>query len=178
MGLFLDEHPIRFRPDEIVEADEIFLKPLLVNGDETDDETRWLPVIGMIARGGGPVALDIVESRSTNNMAPAMLSHLPSRDTIVITDGHRSYGFLKRVNNYVVCQKAHYGATVCPVVREERIGQGAPFKVHTNTIEGFWSQLRCRLHASHGWEARYLPYILFEFQFRSLNLPVTAALRV
>lgn len=49
--------------------------------------------------------------------------------------------------------------------------------VHTNTMEGYWSQLRTWLHTSHGWPADYLPLYLCEGMFRSLHLLLTVALQ-
>ncbi len=51
------------------------------------------------------------------------------------------------------------------------------YPVHTNTIEGYWSQFRTYLHTSHGWPADYLPLYLAECMFRSLHLPLSVALQ-
>ena len=49
----------------------------------------------------------------------------------------------------------------------------ATVRVHTYTIEGYWSLLRTYLHTSHGWTDHYLPLFLHESMFRSLHLPLS-----
>lgn len=178
MSSYIDSHPILFKPGDIVEVDEIFLKPLLERNQENPDESVWHPIIGCIDRKSGRVALEICQTHSTRDIRQPILSHFPSRVTTVVTDRHRSFAFLGRYVHHVWCTKRHRGSAVYPVTRWEQTPHGESFKVHTNTIEGFWSDLRLHIHASHGWTAEYLPLFLREAEFRSLRLPLTTVIRV
>jgi hypothetical protein len=134
-------------------------------------------VIGCIARDGGRVALDICKSHARYDIQPAIMSHFPSRDTTVITDEHKSFQFLDHKVLHEWCQKERRGAASWPEPHEAKTRDDRTYSAHTNTIEGYWSQLRLELHASHGWTADYLPLFLYECQFRSLHLPLTALLQ-
>ena len=50
--------------------------------------------------------------------------------------------------------------------------------VHTNTIEGFWSEFRSKLHWSRGWPAAYMSYILAEFMYRKGRMSPLIALQI
>ena len=177
MDQYLKEHPIKFKPTDIVEIDELYLKPLRPDLNEFKERPAWKPIIGSIARGGGPVALDICDSHSTRDIMPSIMSHLPSHDTTVITDEHRSFTFLNREVLHEWCHKERRGSAAWPVTHMAETHDSRPYTVHTNTIEGYWSDLRLHLHASHGWTADYLPLFLSECMFRSLHIPITTLLR-
>jgi hypothetical protein len=174
---FLTAHPILFSGDEIVEIDELYLKPLRPGLDEFEERGKWAPVIGLISRQTGAVALEIAPSHSTRDIAPLIRRHLPSLNTSVITDEHKSFQFLDDESLHEWCEKERRGPACWPRPKSSLTQRGEPFSVHTNTIEGYWSQLRTWLHASHGWTADYLPLFLYECMFRSTHRPLTTLLR-
>ena len=178
MAEYIDANPVKFDDDDIVEIDEIYLKPLRPNGDETDEKAVWKPIIGCIGRKSGCVALDICDSHQTRDIQENIKSHFRSGDTPVITDQHKSFRFLDRTFLHSWCKKVHIGTNVYPKHARSETRYGRTYQVHTNTIEGYWSKLRLKLHASHGWEAGCLPKILNECQFRSLGISLTTVLRV
>lgn len=178
MTSYNDSHPITYGPGDVVEIDEMYMKPLLETNEEDSDERTWHPIIGLIARESGLAALHICETHSTEHIRPVILPHLPSPLTTVITDQHASFIFLKDHVHHLWCIKEHRGAAVYPVVRTEDTEVLETVHVHTNTIEGFWSQVRRYVHASHGWTADYLPLILNEFQFWSRRISLATILQV
>jgi hypothetical protein len=93
------------------------------------------------------------------------------------TDEHKSFDFLgQRYQHTNALYEHRAGAKWLLPYYAARPGEER-YKVHTNTIEGYWSLLRTHLHASHGWPAHYLPLFLSECMFRSLHLPLSIALR-
>lgn len=50
MSNYIESHPILFKPGDIVEVDELYLKPLLETNQENPDESVWHPIIGCIDR--------------------------------------------------------------------------------------------------------------------------------
>jgi transposase len=173
---FITAHPIRFGHGEIVEIDELYLKPLR-HYDEEEEKTMWPPLIGMISRDTGAVALELAPSHATADIRNPIESHLPAPDTRVVTDEAKSFDFLHQQYQHANALYEHRGgAKWCLPVVAARPGE-PPYRVHTNTIEGYWSLLRTWLHTSHGWPAAYLPLYLAECMFRSLHLPLTVALQ-
>jgi hypothetical protein len=172
---YMFHHPIRFPPDEIVEIDELYLPALQPIPDAYEEQPppRW--VIGCIGRNTGWVALDIADDHTTATIRPLIESHLPHNDTITITDKHPSFKFLEEdhPHYWAVKQKAGSAMWAVPFEQQTRVGT---IVVHSNTIEGYWSQFRRRLHDSHGWPAEYIPLVLCEHMFRSLHIPLTAAI--
>jgi hypothetical protein len=178
LSSYMNDHPVQFGPNEIVEVDELYVEALRVVDQQTGKQVRWPPIIGCISRSSGAVALQVCLTHATVDIKPFILSHLSSSLTVVITDRAASFGFLKDHVKHVWAEKVHVFVHVIPVTRFETAGNIGRFQVHTNTIEGFWSLVRLRLHESHGWKADYLPLILSELEYRSLRIPLTVALQV
>lgn len=178
MAQFNEAHPVIFAPGDIVELDELFVKALLPKRNRKTKKGVWPPIIGCIARGSGVVALEMCRSHATLDIRRPILKHFSSHLTTVLTDRHASFNFLGNNLNHVWCTKNKIGAAVIPNVTIEDSGHLTTFKNHTNTIEGLWSQVRRKLHASHGWTAAYTHLILAEVQFRSLSLPLYTAFKV
>lgn len=175
---YMEAHPVNYGPGDIVEVDELYVAALRKVDRRSGEQIGWPPIIGCIARSSGVVALRICLSHATADIEEFLLSHLPSPLTTVITDGHASFNFLDDYVNHVWCQKIHVGSHVIPITRYETAVNVGTFLVHTNTIEGYWAQVRLRLHESHGWQAEYLPLILYELEFRSLQIGLAVALQV
>jgi hypothetical protein len=137
-------YPIIFGPFEIIEIDEIYLKPLRSNGEVDERKSEWMPIIGCISRNTKCVTLHICKSHKVCDIRESIMSHFVSDDTTVITDRHKSFGFLDRVLGHKWCTKRHIGANVYPVVVSGQTKFSVPFQIHTNTIEGFWSNFRLK----------------------------------
>ncbi len=173
---YIAEHPISFPADEIVEIDELYVKALRDPASD-DEKASWPPIIGMIGRHTGWVALEITPTHSTADIQAPILSHLPHSATVVFSDEAASFNFLRRHCDYKQAWYAKRGGAKWLEPHREHLAHGQLVTVHTNTIEGYWSQLRTWLHASHGWFADYLPLFLSECMFRSLHIPLSIALR-
>lgn len=176
LAAYMAEHPIHFGVDEIVEIDELYLKPLRQPGEE-DEKGSWPPVIGMIGRQSGNVALEIAPSHSSRDMRPFVEAHLPAENTRVITDEAASYNFLMQHYFFNNALYEHRGGAKWVLPNWAARPGEERYQLHTNTIEGYWSQLRTWLHASHGWPADYLPLFLSECMYRSLHMPLSITLR-
>jgi hypothetical protein len=130
----------------------------------------------MIGRQSRAVALEIAPTHATRDIRPLIEPHLPHENTRVVTDEHKSFDFLHQRYQHVNALYEHRaGAKWCLPVVASGMG-GERYRVHTNTIEGYWSLLRTHLHASHGWPADYLPLFLSECMYRSLRIPLSVAL--
>jgi hypothetical protein len=176
LAAYMSDHPIRFAADEIVEIDELYLKPLREPGSE-EEKSSWPPVIGMVGRHSGHVALEIAPSHATRDIRDPILSHLPHRSTVVFTDEAASFNFLSDHCDYKKAWYTKRGGAKWLDPHREHLAHGRMVTVHSNTIESYWSQLRTWLHASHGWPADYLPLFLSECMFRSLHIPLSVPLR-
>ena len=177
MHHWLSEHPIVYGPADFVEIDELYLKPLKAP-DVDGRRGAWPPVIGMIRRTTGAVALEVSASHKTADIRAPILRHFPYRTTVVFTDEAASFNFLARHVDYKKAWYAKRGSAKWLSPRREHRAHGQLVVVHTNTIEGYWAKLRGHLHASRGWKQDYLPLFFADCMFRSLNLPLTSVLSV
>jgi hypothetical protein len=173
---YIQAHPIRFPADEIVEIDELYLRPLQPTREQREEGRPRVWVIGCIGRNTGWVGLDIANDHTTATIRPLIEAHIPHNSTVCITDKDQSFNCLKERHPHYLSEKRKAGGALWVVTynAETELGTVA---VHSNTIEGYWSQFRRMLHDSHGWPAEYLRHILSEYMFRSLRLPLTAAIR-
>jgi hypothetical protein len=99
---YMTSNPISFSDDEIVEIDELYLKPLKGEMNEFEEREAWKPVIGLIGRKSGAVALEIAPDHrySTAAMQDVIESHLPSADARTIADEHKSFDDLTRQHEH------------------------------------------------------------------------------
>jgi hypothetical protein len=83
---YIAAHPISFPADEIVEIDELYVQALREPATDEEKGAPGLPIIGMIGRHTGYVALEITPSHSTADISAPILAHLPHGATVVFTD--------------------------------------------------------------------------------------------
>lgn len=107
-------------------------------------------MIGMIGRTAGLVALEIAKNHTTATIKPLIERHIPYYQTRCITDSDPSFGFLADTHPYMRAHKRKFGGALWVETYEWANAPYAPIRVHSNTIEGYWSQFRHRLHDSHG----------------------------
>lgn len=108
-------------------------------------------VLGLIER-KGKVILKFVPKESQNNMVDFVTKHLPAGSTIH-TDEHKGYRGLKKIYTH---------ETVNHSLKVYVLG-----KVHTNTIENFWSVLKRGLYGIyHQVSEKHLESYLNEFAAR------------
>ena len=153
--------------DNEVEVDETF-----VGGKETNkhlnkksENTRIgdkAVVMGMIER-DGKVNAKKIDNRQASTLVPEILE-LVSMTAKLYTDEHVGYKSLKRVYDHqVVKHKAH---------------QYVNGRVHTNTIEGFWSLLKRGIFGIyHFTSKKHLQMYVDEFVFRYNTREITSKMR-
>ncbi|MGB4762089.1 MAG: IS1595 family transposase [Candidatus Saccharimonas sp.] len=131
-----------------VEADETYI------GGTTSSKNRFrnkTPVLGVVERQGEVRAIAVTGANASTAI-PFLRANVASNSTIM-TDDSRIYNRLKR-------EYPH-----------ERVNHSAKEYVrgviHTNTIEGFWSQMKRSIDGTyHCVSPKYLQYYVNEFVFR------------
>jgi len=117
----------------IVETDETYYggKKKGKRGRGADGKT---PVFGMVERGGN-VKASVVPNVQTKTIQP-IINKTISKGTTIMTDEYPIYNQLPK-NGYV------------RKVVKHAIGEYVRGDVHTNNIEGFWSQLKRSIDGTH-----------------------------
>jgi transposase-like protein len=109
-------------------------------------------VLGMVER-GGELVTQIVPNQKSATLVPVIKASV-EEGTAVHTDGLHSYKVLKEhgfTHAYVDHNRGEYVRGDC----------------HTQTIEGFWSQLKRGINGTHiHVSTKHLPKYLGEFEFR------------
>lgn len=132
----------------IVEADETYIGGNRKGGQGGKGKT---PVLGVVERGGHVRA--VVSRRETH----LILNHIQknvSKGTAIMSD---------KLSAYKKTLKLGYGHKVVDHYRKEYVNGIA----HTNTIEGFWSQLKRSINGTyHAVSPKHLQSYVNEFAFR------------
>lgn len=117
-------------------------------GRSAKDKT---PVLGMVERGGKLIAKKVIDVKD-GTITPIVAQYV-DLNAEVFTDEWRGYSTVKRVFNH-----KHV---------KHNQGEYVNGKVHTNTIEGFWSLLkRGILEIYHSVSKKHLQFYVDEFAFR------------
>lgn len=136
----------------IVEIDETFMGGKIRLGKGVNQYTNKTMVLGALERGGN-MRTTIMGGRRRHELVPFIYRNVELEST-VYTDDFKAYNRLHRVgyNHDIVKHK------------QEEWARG---KVHTNSIEGFWSQLKRSLHGTyHNVSAKHLQLYVDEFAWR------------
>lgn len=137
--------------DGIVEIDETWIGGSRKGSRGRKLNTKQQIVMGMVERDGKARA-KILEGRNTPHMTPFIREHV-SEGTHVMTDEYFAYAALK-----------HIGYIHKTVKHKERFAMG---DIHTQTIEGFWSQLKRSINGTyHVVSPKHLQSYVDEFAFR------------
>ena len=109
-------------------------------------------VFGMVERGG-----DIITRVVPNASVKAMFPHIIAKVAPGSTISTDEWGPYKRLRFY-----PYEHLVVKHAAKQWVVG-----KAHTNTIEGFWGQLKRSIRGTHVWvSGKHLPKYLGEFEFR------------
>jgi transposase-like protein len=118
-------------------------------------------VVGMVERGGDLRAFPTENANSTT--LTRLVTDNVSRDAKVMTDDWGGYKYIPRINEH---SKVYHG-------RKQYV-RGI---VHTNTIEGFWSQFKrsvrgTYVHVSKTHMQSYINEFAFRYNLRASSVPI------
>lgn len=167
---YMLRNPIVFDHHDVVEVDEAWITGVgeLITGIHyNNNNAGW--VLGMVSRITNKRVIEPLTSRSRNVIYTLISQHIPP-DTVIFTDELRAYNTLLPQWDWYAVSKWNLGSASGPITYPVIDDEGRSHRAHTNTIEGMWSILRDELHHSRGYIYEYLPLILSEFMFRSLNI--------
>lgn len=113
--------------------------------------TNKVSVVGMVQRQGN-VKTKLIEKLTKRNLLHMLKSNAKSDNSILMTDGFRSYKELETyIDRLVVTHSKEYSKGI----------------VHVNTIEGFWSYVKNGIKGSFkAISKKYLPLYLIEFEWK------------
>lgn len=119
-------------------------------------------VFGMLERDGNLIAIK-VDNRNRETLSPIVLSTVKT-SAKVYTDEHHGYNQLKYVYDHKFVKHSHK--------------QYVDGRIHTNSIEGFWSLLKRGIFGIyHSTSKKHLQKYVDEFVFRYNTREVTEAMR-
>ena len=135
-----------------VEVDETYVGGKRYRGRRSGKKTI---LVGMLERGGS-VKTKVVSDTKARTLKPLIISHVKP-GSMINTDELPSYTGLDKMG------RMSYGhGVVC-----HRAGQYVDGEVHTNSLEGFWSQLKRSIRGTHVWvSGKHLQKYADEFSFR------------
>ena len=110
------------------------------------------PVVGMVQR-GGKIFAQVVGNTKSATITPLVRQNIKI-GSMLMTDEYRPYDRLDKYG--YKHEEINYG--------DKEYVRG---NVHTNTIEGFWSQLKRSINGTHhGVSPKYLQHYVDEFAYR------------
>jgi transposase len=154
----------------VVEADETFIGGLAKNMHRKKREAKIkgtggigkIPVIGILERGGN-VQAKVVADVTSKSILPNIIANVEKGAT-VCTDEWCSYNALAK-SGFKHARVSHS--------RKEYVRNG----VHTNSIEGFWSQLKRSIngtfhHVSPQHLQSYVNEFVYRYNLRRSEIPI------
>ncbi len=145
---------------DVVEVDETYIGGF-GHGKQGRSLDKKTPVIGLIQRKGDAIA-KVVRNVKFSSVIPLIRKNVKPGST-VMTDEFRIYNPIEKM-----------GYEHHKIKHSE--GQYVKGKVYTNTVEGFWSQLKRSLSGTyHAVSPKYLQHYVDEFSYRysKRNLPTS-----
>ena len=133
----------------VVEADETFIGGHRKGGQ---DKKSKMPVFGMLERGGNVVA-KVVPDVSAQSLLPQLEQHVIPQSKLITDEWHP---YRRSVHRDFKHETVNH-----------RKGEWVRAHVHTNSIEGFWSQLKRSIHGTfHSVSPQHLQKYVNEFSYR------------
>lgn len=174
IGTFLCHHIVTFPTDDIVEIDEIQLRPLNERALAGNIVMGW--ALGMVSRKTGKRVMEVMCEHSQVNMMLLVQKHV-NAGAVIITNGWNAYKILNYRYVHFVAHKRHIGSGLFVDTYYVCKPDGYCIAVHSNTIEGMFSHFRSQWHISKGWPKEYVQFICDEFTFRSLEVSLLVPLK-
>lgn len=143
-----------------VEIDETYIGGKTSGGNQGRSTKSKAPVLGMVER-GGKVRVQVVTDAKAKTIMPVIEANVKA-GTMVVTDEWGSYNGLHRSFFH---ERVKHSA-----------GEYVRDSWHTNTIEGFWSQLKRQIIGTHHWVSKkhlafYTDECAYKWNSRHLNDP-------
>jgi transposase-like protein len=137
--------------NEIVELDETYVGGK-AKGKRGRGAAKKTPVFGAVERNGKLKTKIVLNVRKLTLMP--LIKDMVADNSVIVTDESNSYSDVKKVG--------HLHESI-----NHSKGQYVDGDVHTNTIEGFWSQFKRSVHGTyHSVSRKHLQLYLDEFSFR------------
>ena len=116
--------------------------------------THKVSVVGMVQRKGN-IKTKLIDKLTKRNLLYMLKANAKSDNSILMTDGFRSYAGLETyIDRLVINHSKQYSKGI----------------VHINTIEGFWSYVKNGIKGSFkAVSKKYLPLYLIEFEWKFNN---------
>ena len=137
--------------NEIVELDETYIGGK-AKGKRGRGAAKKTPVFGAVERDGKIKTKVVLNVRKLTLMP--LIKNMVANNSVIVTDESNSYNDVKKIG--------HLHESI-----NHSKGQYVDGDVHTNTIEGFWSQFKRSVHGTfHCVSPKHLQAYLNEFSFR------------
>lgn len=148
---------------EIVELDETYIGGK-AKGKRGRGAAKKTPVFGAVERDGKIKTKVVLNVRKLTLMP--LIKDMVTDSSVIVTDESNSYNDVKKLG--------HLHESI-----NHSKGQYVDGDVHTNTIEGFWSQFKRSVHGTyHSVSKKHLQLYLDEFSFRYSHRKSDVALPV
>lgn len=149
--------------NEIVELDETYVGGK-AKGKRGRGAAKKTPVFGAVERNGKLKTKVVLNVRKLTLMP--LIKDMVADNSVIVTDESNSYNDVKKIG--------HLHESI-----NHSKGQYVDGVVHTNTIEGFWSQFKRSVHGTyHSVSRKHLQLYLDEFSFRYSHRKSDVALPV
>lgn len=162
IGMLMEETKL----NGIIEMDESYFGGIARSNNNTIDDnqisiatasnkrgrgTNKISVVGMVQR-KGQVVTKVIEKLTKRNLLAMLKTYAKKDNSILITDGFRSYAELEKyIDRLVINHSKQYSKGI----------------VHINTIEGYWSYVKNGIKGSFkAISKKYLPIYLVEFEWK------------
>lgn len=149
--------------NDIVELDETYIGGK-AKGKRGRGAAKKTPVFGAVERNGKIKTKVVLNVRKLTLMP--LIKDMVANNSVIVTDESNSYNDVKKIG--------HLHESI-----NHSKGQYVDGDVHTNTIEGFWSQFKRSVHGTyHSVSRKHLQLYLDEFSFRYSHRKSDVALPV
>lgn len=129
-------------------------------------------VLGMVERGGNVKAIK-VQNAQANTLQREIYTNVKS-DSIIVTDEHKAYSSISHFKYDHKVVNHSVGEYVKQDYITKRGEERKAFKIHTNTIEGYWAWVKRGVYGIHHWVSekhiqRYLNDYSFKYNTKDLQ---------